>query len=197
MTNQKYSAKILLIVVLAIALPSCWVKVYTLSNGMTRVPVNPKVYKNKSKFNTSILKMIDTTVIYEELNTEKNILERFNECEYCPKRYVVLKFYSNGCYNIFAFWKNEPQLPVSELDPNYAGFRGIYYLENNKIKYDEFGAIDEWRHIGRIKGTFTISGDTLYEKMDDRKGIDATKYTTHIYVKRRLPPEYFIYRVDW
>jgi hypothetical protein len=171
-------------------------KVYTLLDNRTRVPKDPEVYKNKIKFDISLLTIIDTGVIYEEYSTEKKMLERLDIFDNTKRRYLAYKFYPNGYFNVFAFDKNN--LPsVKEFDPNYAGMRGIYYQENNRIQYEEFSAIDQVGHIGRIKGTFKISGDTLYEQMNDRKGIDAQSYPIKIYIKRNLPPQYFVYKADW
>ena len=171
-------------------------KVYTLLDKVTDVPKKNEVYKNKEKFNVSILNIIDTAVVYEELNTDKNLLERLVNCNGCHRKYLMYKFYPNGCFNVFSFRKDS-SLSVNEFNPNYTGHRGVYYTENNKIKYDYFAGIDQRQHTGKITGTIRINGDTLYVKDDDRKGIDATTYSTEIYIKRKLPPEYFVYKADW
>lgn len=188
--------KKILMVSISLVLLSCNMKVYKLLDNRTRVPKNLEVYKNKVKFDTSLLTIIDTGVIYEEYSTEKKMLERLDLSDNTKRRYLVYKFYPNGCFNVFSFDKNN--LPsITEFDPNYAGVRGIYYKEDNQIKYEEFSAIDQVGHIGRVKGTFKVSGDTLYEKMNDRKGIDATNYPMRIYIKRTLPPQYFVYKANW
>jgi hypothetical protein len=170
-------------------------KALLLIDKITPVPKNISVYKNKIKFSSSLLSKVDTTVVYEEFDRDRNILMRADNCISC-RGYSIYKFYPNGCFNAFFFGRNST-LPVNEFDPLYTGYRGVYYTENNKIRFDLFAEIDERQHIGKITGTLTFSGDTLYVKQDDRKGIDAMKYPTEIYVKRKLSPEYFVYKANW
>lgn len=164
---------------------------------MTTVPKNPEVYKNIAKFKPEVLNLIDTSVFYEEWNIEDNILERLDKGEYSHSRYLVYRFYPNGYFNVFSFDKNVAIPDIIEVNPDYAGTRGVYYLENNEIRFDEFGGVDELYHTGKITGTFTVDGDKLYIKQDDRKGLDATTYDPDIYIKRKVSPIYFIYKVNW
>jgi hypothetical protein len=185
-----------LLLVVTLWLVSCNMKVYTLLDKVTEVPKSVEAYKNKAKFTTMLLNRIDTAVVYEEFNADKNLLERFVNCKDCYRRYSVYKFYSNGCFNVFSFLKDSLP-PVSKINPNFSGLRGIYYLEKNEIRYDYFSAIDQRYNIGKISGTIKINGDTLYFKRNGRKGINATSYQPSIFIKRQLPPEYFVYKADW
>ena len=182
-------------VLLGLVLLSCNMKVYTLLDKATDVPKNEEVYGNKSKFNETILNTIDTNAVYEEYDTEKNILARLDPCTSC-RGYLIFRFYPNGCLNMFYFKRNST-LPVKEFDPLYTGYRGVFYLENNKIRYDYFAEIDAQQHIGKISGTLSVVGDTLYVNRDDRKGLNATSYSPKIYIKRKLPAEYFVYKPGW
>lgn len=195
MIKNKYLNKTL-VILSAMVLLSCSMEVYTLLDNATAVPKNLKVYENKVKFSPSMLNSIDTAVVYEEFNVDKNLLERLIICNDCHRKYLSYKFYPNGCFNVFSFWKDS-LLSVGKFNPNYSGVRGIYYLEKNEIRYDYFSAIDQSYNIGKITGTLTISGDTLYVKRDDRKGINATSYPVRIYIKQKLPPEYFVYKANW
>lgn len=174
---------------------SCSMKIYTLLDKVTDVPKSNDVYKNKSKFTSTLLSIVDTGVVYEEFDKNKNMLMRLDDCTAC-RGYTIYKFYSNGYFNRFYFERNSA-LPIGEFDPLYTGYRGVYYSENNKVKYDFFAGIDQRQHTGKITGTLTFRGDTLYVKRDDRKGLNATDYSTTIYIKRKLPPEYFVYKADW
>lgn len=175
---------------------SCNMKTYKLLNKRTKVPVDATAYNNKSKFNSLLLNNVDTSVIYEEFDTRYNILKRLdNHIE--SSIYNVYKFYPNGCINNFYLDRRNEPIPINELNPLFTGYRGVYYSENNKIRYDLFAEIDQRQHTGKITGTLTFSGDTLYVKRDDRKGLNATDYSTEIYIKRKLPPEYFVYKADW
>ena len=167
---------------------SCNMKTYSLLDKITDVPINTNVYKNKSKFSASLLKTIDTGVVYEEYDRSKNILMSLDKCTAC-RGYRIFRFYSNGCLNMFFFDRNST-LPVNEFDPLYAGYRGVYYSEDNKIRFDLFAEIDQRQHTGKLSATLTFSGDTMYLKRDDLS-------YTEIYIKRKLPPEYFIYQANW
>jgi hypothetical protein len=195
MIKNKYLNKNLIIFSVMLLL-SCNMKVYTLLDNITVVPKNIKVYENKVKFSLLMLNSIDTAVVYEELNVDKNLLERLINCNDCHRKYLGYKFYPNGYFNVFSIWKDS-LLSVSKFNPNYSGIRGVYYLEKNQIRYDYFSAIDQRYNIGKITGTLTFSGDTLYVKRDNRKGIDATSYPMRIFIKKKLPPEYFVYKVNW
>jgi len=184
-----------LFLAIALVLMSCNMKVYTLLDKIIDVPKNAEAYKNKLKFKATILNIIDTAVVYEEFDNEKKILKRLDQCTAC-RGYTIYKFYPNGCFNMFYFSRNST-LPTMEFDPQHTGYRGVYYTENGKIKYDLYAEIDDRQHTGKITGTLTISGDTLYVKRDNRKGIDATSYPARIYIKRQLPPEYFVYQANW
>lgn len=113
-------------------LASCNIKVYTLLDKVTNVPKNNEVFSNKTKFNSTLLQFVDTGTIYEEFDRNKNVLMRFDNCVEC-RSYNAFKFYSNGCFNLFYF-KTGSSLSMNEFDPLYAGLRGVYYLENNKVK---------------------------------------------------------------
>ena len=97
---------------------------------------------------------------------------------------------------MFSFWKDSV-MAVAKFNPDYSGVRGIYYLDKDEIRYDYFSAIDQRRNIGKIRGTLKINGDTLYVKRNDRKGLDVTSYQPRVFIKRRLPSEYFMYKANW
>lgn len=181
--------------IVCFVLLSCNMKIYKLKDKITDVPLEPIVYKNKLKFTTSLFNTIDTGFVYEEYDTDKKIPMSSDKCTSC-RGYSIYKFYSNGCLNLFYFDRSS-LLPISEFDPLYTGYRGVYYLENGKIRFDLFAEIDEWQKTGKITGTLTFSGDTLYVKRDDKKGINAISYPTRIYIKRKLPPEYFVFKANW
>jgi len=180
--------RLALYLVVTFVLMSCNMKTYVLKDKITDVPYKPTVYKNKSKFTTSLINTIDTGVVYEEFDREKNILMSSDKCTAC-RGYRIYKFYPNGCLNMFFFDRNS-LLPTVEFDPLYSGYRGVYYTENNKIRFDLFAEIDQRQHTGKLSATLTFSGDTMYLKRDDLS-------YTEIYIKRKLPPEYFVYKANW
>ena len=79
---------------------------------------------------------------------------------------------------------------VNTFNPNYDGYRGVYFGQDNQIKYNLFAETNGVGWIGKLTGTLTFRGDTLYENLDTSVGI-------HIYVKLKLPKEYLNYTVMW
>lgn len=183
--DSVYKAKYL-IILCVLVLAACNMKTYILLDKITSVPSDTSVYRNKSKFDVSLLQVIDTAVVYEEYEVERS----------ARRVYCVLRFYSNGYFNSFFVSKGEVLLP-EQFDPNYSGQRGVYYKENDKIRYDLFAPIDELYHLGKISGTLTFSGDTLFMKRDDVRGINKMTYSVEIYIKRKLPPKYLQYKANW
>jgi len=164
-------------------------KTVTLQNGRTKVPAKSDVYKNKDKFHKSLLTLIDTAVVYEEFNKQYNILQRLdNHIE--TSFYGCYRFYPDGRLNYFVLNRNKPS-DLNDFNPEYRGYRGVYYSENDKIRFDLFAEIDDMQNIGKITGTLIIKGDTLYVMRDvDKRYID-------IYIKRELPPGYLDYKANW
>jgi hypothetical protein len=186
--NRAVSVRFLICIIFMLQLISCNMKTYKLLNNKTSVPSDINAYKNRSKFDVSLLNIIDTSVVYEEYDRNYNILKRTDSHKE-NSIYAVCRFYSNGCMNKF-FIDRKTVLTPNEFDPLYAGKRGIYYKENNKIRFDLFAEIDQQRHIGRLTGALTFNGDTLYIKRDDLS-------YREIFIKRTLPPEYFQYKANW
>ena len=170
-------------------------KTYKLLDRVTDVPINISAYKNKEKFNPTLLKVIDTSVVYEEFDAAKKMRVSLDYCTSC-RGYSIYKFYSNGCFNVFFFNRNSA-LPVNEFNPFYSGYRGVYYTNENKIQFDLFAEIDQRQHTGKITGTLSFRGDTLFVKQNDIRGLNATTYPIEVYVKKKLPIEYFIYKANW
>jgi hypothetical protein len=186
MVNKIFGLMVFYIIILLLF--SCEMKTYTLQNGKTKVPVNPSVYKNKSKFDTSLLKIIDTTVIYERLDDERSLLLRMDTGPE-TRFYGVYRFYSNGCFNYFTIDRNQ-SLDSNSFNPEYRGYRGVYFKEDDRIRSDLFAGSNELGWIGKLPGTLTFKGDTLivYEKLS---------MLTEVYIKRKLPQGYLDYNANW
>lgn len=184
MNNNK-----ILAVVSIILLISCEMKTYLLKDGITKVPIKKDVYENKVKFDKSLLTTIDTGAIYEEFDTYRNVLKRLDSDS---KRsfYGVYRFYANGKFNSFGIDKSVP-LDSKMFNPEYRGYRGVYYLDKNQIRYDLFAPSNELRWIGKLTGTFRFSGDTLYVQRDE-----SPQYI-NVYIKRELPKEFLQYNANW
>jgi hypothetical protein len=180
--------KRVLIVACCITLMSCSIKTFVLENKITKVPIDDsKVYINKNKFNFTLLSKIDTNVVYEKLVTEYNIVARLDNHNE-TNIYGIYKFYPNGNLNYFVVDRDEPFVP-NILNPNYSGYRGVYYSDGNKIKGDLYAPADERQHIGKLDRIFSIKGDSLL--------VERKYGYIDIYIKRKLPPEYFVYKANW
>lgn len=161
---------------------------FLLSNQRTRVPSDSKVYINKQKFDRNILTIIDTNVIYEKFDSRNAILARDDYREE-NNIYDVIRFYPNGCFNIF-FINKTKNLSKQNFDPNYTGYRGVYYNEGSKIKFDLFAEVDQQGHIGKLSGILEFNGDKLILKRDDLK-------YSEIYIKNKIPNDYLKFNPEW
>lgn len=188
MIFNKNTVSKLILGVLALSITAC-MKTFTLPNGITRVPTKTEIYENQGKFNKSLLDVIDTDVIYESFDKYRNIPERL-ETQSGRNVYSAFRFYQDGRLNKFILDSNKP-LELNDFNPKLTGYRGVYYSEKGKIRYDLFAPSNELRWIGKLTGTFTFSGDTLYVRRDE------TKKEVDIYIKRELPPGYLDYKAYW
>lgn len=152
-------------------------KIRLLKDNSTRVPLESMVYKNKVKFNDSLLRWIDTNALYISYSERDNWSS-------------VLKFYPNGFVNYFPFSGHE--IPNGDFfHPDNKGYRGVYYIEDTIIRLDLFAAIDPQRHIGLLTSKLFVSHDTIIEFREVEP-----RYPTN-YIKRELPLDYFQYKVNW
>lgn len=167
--------KLIALPVGALIFISCGIKTFYLENKRTRVPVNSKEYINKTKFEKSILTSIDTASLYQELLDNSGWGG-------------IYKFYPNGCFNWY--YIEGTTIPSADyFNPEINGYRGVYYMDKGKIKGDLFAPADERRNIGKLTEIFTVSGDTLF--------VERKFGYVDIYIKRKLPPEYFVYKANW
>ena len=179
---------------------SCGAKVNILDDKITAVPIDNGIFKNKNLFDKSLLNSIDTTAIYvEDCNFESSEKDFKNENNkvYHTRDYhnVCYVFYSNGCVNrISAYGKDYFDiLKTEDLDPMKTGYRGVFYKKNNQIQMDLFTIVgyNFKREYGINTSIIKIKGDTLFRKSKfDMK-------TVTVYLKKKLPKEFLIYKPDW
>ena len=191
--------RIAVLYVLLIFFFSCSIKTTTLENGLTKVALNKNVYKNISKFEKNLLDMVDTSVVYESF-TEKNyygindsetvnIVDRLN---FKDSRviYSCYKFYDNGKMNLFILNRNDSVLTQKTFDPNYNGYRGIYYRNKNKILGDLITRVTGYGRIGKSRTEFEFVGDTLFVYSEPYKH-------KSIYLKRKIQTELLEHKAEW
>ncbi|OXA94410.1 hypothetical protein SAMN06265346_11282 [Flavobacterium hercynium] len=176
---------------------SCSTKTRTLENKITDVPLDNKVFKNKMFFESELFNQIDTNTVYKEefgYQSKKNSFEKINNLKEYQNRSVrgYYRFYSNGCVNYFSF-QDFDEITFSSLAPNFNGQRGIIYSEENVIKLDLFTIIGYSfkRDYGIITSILKVKGDTLFEKK-----LTNPSYV-NVYVRRKIPKEFLIYKPDW
>ncbi len=176
---------------------SCGTKTKILDNKITDVPIDNEIFKNKKFFEKKLLSNIDTNFVYEENYSYqsnkydfKNILNKKNYRVDYRKSYY--KFYSNGCVNYFTFGGFD-EVTLSSINPNFDGQRGVVYSKGNEMKLDLFTitGYSFKRDYGIITNILKVKGDTIFEK----KIKDLTY--VNVYVKRKIPKEFLIYKPDW
>jgi hypothetical protein len=169
-----------------VMLASCGMRTTRLRDNGSKIPKRTSVYKNRIKFDSTALRYIDTGVVYEEYNTWNKVLIRLDSTDK-NSSYGIYRFYSNGFMNYFSIDRNKPLVP-KDFDPEYHGYRGIYYMNNNKLTTELFAPVNGLGHIGKRKEKCRISGDTLFV------GRESVQYP-QVYIKRKLPAEYLTYRI--
>ncbi|PQL94406.1 hypothetical protein C4S76_05920 [Apibacter adventoris] len=170
-----------------------------MEDGRTQVPINTaQVFKNQQFFDRSLLCIIDTNAIYVEQyyyrSKNKNSFDKQdNRKGYRSDfRYSIYKFYPNGGVNLFAF-KDDYNIKPEDLNPLYRGQRGIYYKENGSIKMEIYTVVGEYIQWGIGTMELKVKGDTLLVK----RTVKLDPHAVTVYIKKKLPPEYLIYKADW
>lgn len=174
----------IIVITLVSALMSCAMRTSLLKDNVTRVPWDSSVYSKGSGFDSSLLSIIDTSVVYEAFEIRYGVLSRLDSNRETGI-YGNYKFYSNGRLNYFILDRDKELLPGT-LDPAFTGYRGIYCFDRGRIRGDLFTSISGKREPGRLNLTFDVKADTLFETV--RNG--ELKYK-RIYVKRKLPVAFF------
>lgn len=154
-----------------------------LQDGRIPVPKNPRAYRERDSFNKSINCSIDTTVFYEELYSDLLTKKRGSTW------YSMMRFYGNGDMNIFHFYI-DPELKSSDFDPNWSGYRGVYYLKGDEIWMTYYNTVNSIG-IGPYRGKIETWADTLKVTFPNLPQYDM------LFVKRPMPSEYFQFRADW
>lgn len=171
---------------LCLLLISC-LRIEYLANGYTKVPRKPKAYKKRKKFHDTLLSMIDTSVVYEEID-KSGMLKRNSERS-GEEVYGCYRFYSNGNVNLFVIPRDK-LLVKDFFDPKFNGMRGVYFLDNDKIKMEIFASVNGVGSLGKVKKEIRIKNDTLFvENLYPRY--------VKIFVKRNLPKDFMGFDSVW
>jgi len=137
------------IILISLLTFSCGMKTFILQNGFSKAPINPSQYIERKTFDITLMKIIDTDAIYEEYSDKYTVIKKYDN-------YVsFLRFYSNGCFNIFYSDKNIVEKDM--FDPKKSGYRGYYNRINSEIKFDKFGEINQMKAYGKLSGSCPVS----------------------------------------
>src|ERR1044072_1041854 len=140
-----------LLLLLVAGLVSCGRRKVYLGNNTTAVPKNTKAYKNRVRFDSSVLKDIDTSMMYEEIGYY-HMDSLWIRKDLFTSHYIyygVLRFYSNGFVNEFIVDSTKPLTPKN-FDPAYAGYRGVYYRKKSHIQLELLGPVNGLQHMGKL-----------------------------------------------
>jgi hypothetical protein len=172
----------------SICLAGC-IQSVTLKNGKTKVPADNKVFEGLGSSEISQFYNIKTDCIYEAFNKKENILHRLdNHIE--TGIYSVYRFYPHGRFNIFFIDRDFP-LEENSLNPHYSGKRGVCYYYKNDLRYELYAEKNQWGWLGKLTGTLTFKGDTLFVKRDESPN------EIKVYIKRELPFAFLDYQAEW
>lgn len=151
------------LLLLLVAGLACGMRKVYLGNNTTAVPKNTKAYKNRIRFDSSVLKDIDTSMVYEEIGyLHLDSLYIRIKAQYTSHYiyYRVLRFYSNGFMNEFIVDSTKPLTPKI-FDPAYSGYRGVYYRKKSHIQLELLGPVNGLQHMGKLIYYIETKGDTL------------------------------------
>jgi hypothetical protein len=149
--------------------------------------LNRSVYKNKRDVHLSLFNYIDTNVVYEKIDYEYFI----SNGKYRNTNYCLLRFYPNGNFNEFYVPRNTTDLNIVDLDPNYRGTRGVYFMLDNKIRFEHFAPTSELGTIGKQRGHILVRGDTLILNTEKPAAF------SEVFVRKILPKNLLRYNADW
>jgi hypothetical protein len=143
---------------LIVVISGCGLKYEVLKNGYTKVPRNDYKFENKQESVTLGVIPFRTDCIYEELSNFNNQPARKDVGNKETFFYETLRFYDNGCINIFLLNRDNVNI---EFNPEFFGYRGVYYSVNNRWKFDLFAPQSERAIYGIISGEISLNGDTI------------------------------------
>lgn len=166
----------------------CNVKTIVLKDGITRVPKNNNVFKSKERIVSSMYSDIDTSVVYFEFDVNKRIMK---DIDYTEERSVFgcYRFYPNGSFNYFILVKNK--IEENDFNSIYNGYRGVYYVKNNKLMYDLYAPINQLGWIGKQSGTINFKSDTLIITSEIKS------ISTKFFIKKKVPNTYLLSKSTW
>lgn len=160
----------------------------TLKDGITTVPPNGYVFKNKKKFTKDILQ-----------NINENYLYRLKERYYADSNFnkkstasllgaYYLQFYANGCVR---------GIDYLQTDTNISGYRGIVYLKNQQIYIDRAGLSSD-RSLKIYTYVLKIEGNKIFLLEKPNTLFKPSEYTCMVYERsEKIPEDWKAYKADW
>jgi len=178
---------------LIIFLTSCSIKTIKLENGMTKVPADKHFFDKyyRERYTTKSFKKIDCNAIYIEAFHSVDIpYKKFFDSRIRNSFIHAIKFYNNGCLNLFNIDTSKIDTQLFNLNPKKNGYRGVSYIKNNESLIDIIVPINDVYSMGKKTYRVKINGDTLV--LTDKKN-----HTRYLYLKKELSKQNLIYKPFW
>lgn len=160
-----------------------------LQDGITTVPFEGYIFKNKKNFNSIIFeKFINSKTLYQ-LESRYYADENFNKIrEVSPLGAYFIQFYDNGCVR---------GMDYLEPNPNIAGYRAIIYQKNQNIWIDRAGLSSD-RSLKIYTYKLKIEGDKIYLLEIPKTLFKPSEYTCLVYEKsKKIPDDWKQYKPAW
>lgn len=184
---------ITILILFSVFLYSCGgIEYKILKDGWKKVPKYGVVYEEGlSKFNKQVLKLIDTNAVYLQLDIELNILKKDTD-KFSDLYYGAYRFYPNGYLNSFGLVRDSAFNKYT-FNPDYTGFRGVYYQEDGVIKAQKFATRGELRIFAAGLEEIKVKGDTIYVRKYD----NSYRNWYRKYLKVKVADSLINFKVDW
>ncbi len=181
--------KIIFVYLLIISIATSCLRVYMLGDNITKVPLNEKVYMNSCKFDPSVFKFLDTSVLYERYDMSHHRVMRLSK-SLINEYYDIYRFYPNGHLNYFLLNSKKTNILLADLDPLHTGYRGVYFKKGEKMILEIFVCTSEIGLISKTREYINVKEDTLYIKRDGEQ-------YERVYVKLKFPLAINAYNDGW
>ncbi|QIY91647.1 hypothetical protein [Chryseobacterium gallinarum] len=153
-------------------------KAKVLLNNKTKVPIDFTLcFHNKKYQTTSLIGIIDTNYIYEEITKRSD------------GWHSVLRFYPSGKLNYFSF-EDGTTYDTNSFNPLIHGLRGTIAQDSNGENYVLYYTIINH------SGDWGIKAEKLVINGNEIKLVDKTGSAT-IYKKKAIPKGLLSYEADW
>ncbi len=165
-----------------------------LLDGSTKIPLDDNFFNKNYRKNATVklIEGVDYNSIYVGGYYRDHYEVLKSNFDNKDRAYLnVLKFYENGCVNLFFFKKSDVLSDkIPQLNPENSGNRGVCYSNGGENKLAIFTIVSENLKRGIYSATIGVNGDSLFVKREDEN-------FTAIYIKKQLPKKNKKYTANW